>query len=67
MGMILTALAVIFLVRRMMALNVDFAKLITPVNIAMIVMMPFLSVMVIFINAYCWKLHLELFSKISFR
>lgn len=63
MGMILTALAVIFLVRRMMALNVDFAKLITPVNIAMIVMMPFLSVMVIFINAYCWKLHLELFSK----
>lgn len=62
-GIILTVLAVIFLIRRIIALDVDFAKIITPTNIAVMVTMPFVSVVVIFINSYCWKSHLQLFSK----
>ncbi len=61
-GMVLTVLAVLFLVQRMMALHVDFAKLITPMNMAMTMIMPFFAILVIFINSYCWKLSLQFFS-----
>lgn len=60
-GIVLLAVSVLFLVRRMVAVDVNFADLLTPINVAMIVVMPFVSVIVIFLYSYCWRMNLKLF------
>ncbi len=62
-GFFLLVISVLFLIQRIRALDVDMGKLLTPVNTAMFVAMPFLSVVTIFFNSYCWRINLQLFSK----
>lgn len=62
-GLILMGASAIFIIRSVLSLKVAPSDLLTPVNVAMIMTMPFLTVMVIFSNSFCWKINLELFSK----
>lgn len=62
-GMVLLAASVVFLLRRITAMQVDFTRLLTPSNVVWIVVMPFVAVTIIFSNSYCWKMNLQLFAK----
>lgn len=62
-GFFLLAVSVLFLIHRIRTLDVNMEKLLTLVNTAMLIAMPFLSVTIIFFNSYCWHMGLQLFSK----
>lgn len=62
LGIVLVILSLIFVFRRVGALNMDFSRLLTPSNVALLSAMPFLSVMTIFFSSYCWRLVLSLFT-----
>ena len=62
LGLACLAASLFFLVRRILSLQIDFSALMTPTNIAMLSTMPFLTVIVILSNSYCWRMFLRLFT-----
>lgn len=56
------ALSLFFVVRRLLAFGIGAADILTPVNVSMACTMPFLTVLVIFLNSYCWRMSLMYFS-----
>lgn len=64
-GIIIILISFIYIVRNMISLNIDYSELLTPTNILSIIIMPFVSVFVIFLNAYCWRMILLLFTNIN--
>lgn len=55
--------SILFLIRRLVLIKVDFEILLTPVNVTVLVILPVLTVVVICLNSYCWRMSLQLFSK----
>ena len=61
-GIIIILISFIYIVRNVVSLNINYSELLTPTNILSIIIMPFVSVVVIFLNAYCWRMMLLLFT-----
>lgn len=61
-GLVLILISAIFLIRRIISLNVNLADLLTPVNMVIVAVISLAGIVVVFINSVCWKLCLRLFS-----
>lgn len=60
-GLVLIAVSVLFLARRIISLNVDLAALFCPTNLVLILAVSLFSVVVIFLGSFCWRMCLDLF------
>lgn len=62
-GMLIIVVSLVFLAHSFLQLEIKPAYFLTPVNISMVITMPFLSVIAYFCSSICWGNCLQLFSK----
>lgn len=61
-GLILTATSIVFLFRRMISLDINVRELLIPANASMVLLISLLDIVLVFLNSFCWRLCLALFS-----
>ncbi len=62
-GFLLMVVSLAFLIRRMLLLAIKPNEILTIQNLAFLVILPIFSVLAIFINSYCWRSNLTVFTK----
>lgn len=61
-GYVLIAVSFVFLVKRFASMDVEWDALISPSTLLILAVVPFLNVIVIFLNSFCWGRSLALFA-----
>lgn len=64
-GSILLILSFGFIINRLVKMDIDLASVFTPTITAMVVVFPFLGVLIIFCNSFCWNKMLSLLTEHS--